>query len=151
MAGYLNRVTLLGNLGRDPEIRTTQLGTKVASFSIATTESWTDKNSGEKRENTEWHQIVVFNDGLIDNVIEPHVHKGDKIFLEGSNRTRKWTDTQGVERYRTEVTIGRFDGKVVLLGRAGNGRPDPTPPNAPGYGASTGSSGSAQHGSPGSG
>lgn len=144
MAGSLNRVTLMGNLGRDPEFRTTQLGSRVATFSIATTDSWTDKNSGEKREHTEWHQIVVFNDGLVDNVIEPHVRKGDRIYIEGSNRTRKWTDDKGVERYRTEVTIGRFDGKVLLIGRSGNGRPDPTPPDAPGYDSTASSAGGTQ-------
>ena len=145
MAGSLNRTTLMGNLGRDPEVRTTQLGSRVATFSVATTDSWTDKNSGEKREHTEWHQIVVWNEALIDHVIEPHVHKGDRIYLEGSNRTRKWTDDHGTDRYRTEVTVGRFDGKIILLGRNGNGRPDPTAPNAPGYDSTALSAGGTQH------
>ena len=103
MAGSVNKVILVGNLGRDPEIRSTQDGTRVANLSLATSESWRDKNSGERRERTEWHRVVVFNDRLVD-VCERFLKKGSKIYIEGSLRTQQW-DKNGEKRYRTEVVV----------------------------------------------
>ena len=125
MAGSVNKVILVGNLGRDPEIRTTNDGTKVANLSLATSETWRDRNTGERRERTEWHRIVIFNDRLVD-VVEKYVSKGTKLYIEGQLQTRKWTDRDGQERYTTEVVLGRFRGQLVLLdsrdaGEAGGG------------------------------
>ncbi len=120
MAGSLNKVCLLGNLGRDPEIRTMQNGKKVANFSIATSESWKDQ-SGQKQERTEWHRIVVFSEGLV-GVIERYVKKGSKLYIEGSLQTRKWQDQQGQDRYSTEVTLQNFNSKLIMLdGRSNDG------------------------------
>lgn len=110
----LNRVSLIGRLGKDPEIRTMQNGSRVSSFSLATSESWKDKNTGEKKKKTEWHQIVVFNDGLI-SVVERFLKKGSRVYLEGSLVTRKWTDQGGQERYTTEVVLKAFRGELILL------------------------------------
>jgi single-strand DNA-binding protein len=115
MAGSLNKVSLLGNVGRDPEVKTLQSGGKIVNVSLATSETWKDKASGEDKERTEWHRIVCFNEGLT-SVIERFVKKGSKIYVEGSLQTRKYTDQQGVERYSTEVVIGRFNGTLVLCG-----------------------------------
>ncbi len=115
MAGYMNRVTLIGNLGQDPEIRCTQSGEKVASMTLATSESWTDKRSGERRERTEWHRIVVWNEGMI-GVIEKYIHKGDKVMIEGMLKTRKWVDQAGNERYSTEVVLTGFNSQLIMLG-----------------------------------
>jgi single-strand DNA-binding protein len=115
MAGSVNQVTLLGSLGKDPEIRTTQDGRKIANFSMATSESWTAKGSGEKKERVEWHRVVVFNEHTA-GVAERFLKKGSKVYVQGSLHTRKWTDQQAVERYSTEIEIGGFDGKVVLVG-----------------------------------
>lgn len=121
MAGSVNKVILVGNLGRDPEIRSLQDGQKVANLSLATSESWRDKNSGERRERTEWHRVVVFSDRLVD-VIEKYLRKGSKIYVEGQLQTRKWTDQSGQERYSTEVVLQRFRGELTMLdGRAGGG------------------------------
>lgn len=121
MAGSVNKVILLGNVGRDPEIRMTQEGGKIASFSLATSESRKDKNSGERIDKTEWHRIVVFNEHIAE-VVEKYVKKGSKIYLEGQLQTRKWTDQQGIERYTTEVVISRYKGELTLLdSRSGNG------------------------------
>ncbi len=118
MAGSVNKVILVGNLGRDPEIRSMQDGNKVANLSVATSESWRDKNSGERREKTEWHRVVVFNDKLVD-IIEKFLRKGSKIYLEGQLQTRKWTDQSGVEKYSTEVVLQRYRGELTMLdGRA---------------------------------
>jgi len=114
MAGSLNRVTLIGNCGRDPEVRTTSGGGKVASFSVATSETWRDKASGEKRERTEWHNVVVWNEGLI-GVIEQYVKKGSMIMIEGQMQTREW-EKDGVKRYTTEVVLSGFGGQLILLG-----------------------------------
>jgi single-strand DNA-binding protein len=111
----VNKVILVGNVGKDPEIRSMQSGDKVASFSIATSESWKDKTSGEKKEKTEWHRISVFNQGLI-KVIEGYVNKGTKIYIEGQLETRKWTNKEGVEQYSTEVVLRPYRGELVLLG-----------------------------------
>ncbi len=124
MAGSVNKVILVGNLGRDPEIRTTNDGTKVANLSLATSESWRDRNSGERRERTEWHRVVIFNDRLVD-VVEKYLNKGSKIYIEGQLQTRKWTDRDGQERYTTEVVLQRFRGELTMLdGRSGGGGGD---------------------------
>ncbi|MDF7673175.1 single-stranded DNA-binding protein [Acetobacteraceae bacterium ESL0709] len=120
MAGSVNKVILVGNLGRDPEVRSTQSGGKIVNLTLATSDTWSDKASGERRERTEWHRVVIFNERLGD-VAERFLRKGRKVYIEGELRTRKWTDQQGMERYTTEVTIDRFRGELVLLdsGRSG--------------------------------
>ena len=107
MAGSLNKVTLIGNLGKDPEIRSTQAGKEIASFSIATSESWTDKSTGEKKEKTEWHNIAVFNEGLV-RVVKQYVKKGSKLYIEGQLQTRKWQDKDGQDRYTTEIVANEM-------------------------------------------
>jgi single-strand DNA-binding protein len=120
MAGSVNKVILVGNLGRDPEIRSTQDGTRVANLSVATSESWRDKATGERKERTEWHRVVVFNDRLVE-VIEKYLKKGAKIYLEGALQTRKWTDNSGQERYSTEVVLQRYRGELTMLDSRGGG------------------------------
>jgi single-strand DNA-binding protein len=119
MAGSVNKVILLGNLGADPEIRRTQDGRPIANLRIATSESWRDKATGEKREKTEWHRVVIFNDNLC-RIAEQYLKKGSKVYVEGQLQTRKWTDQQGVERYSTEVVLQNFRGELTLLDRAGD-------------------------------
>ena len=120
----LNKVALIGNLGRDPEIRTTQDGTKVVNLSLATSEHWKDKGSGERREKTEWHRVVVFNERLVD-VVEKYLKKGAKIYLEGALQTRKWTDQAGTEKYTTEIVLQKYRGEIVMLdGKSGDSAPD---------------------------
>ncbi|MXV35945.1 MULTISPECIES: single-stranded DNA-binding protein [unclassified Saccharibacter] len=114
MAGSVNKVILVGHLGRDPEIRHTQSGAKIANLSVATSESWTDKHTGERRERTEWHRVVIFNERTAD-VAERFLRKGSKVYLEGELQTRKWTDQQGMERYTTEVVLKAFRGDLVML------------------------------------
>ena len=114
MAGSLNKVMLIGNLGKDPEIRRTQDGKPIANLSIATSESWRDKQSGERREKTEWHRVVIFNEGLA-KVAEQYLKKGAKVYIEGQLQTRKWTDQQGVEKYSTEVILQNFNGTLTML------------------------------------
>lgn len=114
MAGSVNKVILVGNLGRDPEIRYNQAGDKIGSFSVATSESWRDKQTGDRRERTEWHRIVVFNEHL-NEVLEKFVRKGSKVYLEGELRTRKWTAQDGTEKYTTEVVLPRFRGELKML------------------------------------
>jgi single-strand DNA-binding protein len=111
----LNKVMLIGNVGNDPDIKSMPSGDKVANFSVATSESWKDKTTGEKKEKTEWHRIVVFNKGLV-GVIESYVKKGSKIYIAGKLQTRKWKDKDGVEKYSTEIVLSGFDGELVLLG-----------------------------------
>ena len=124
MAGSVNKVILIGNLGRDPEIRSMQDGGRVANLSLATSESWRDKSSGDRREKTEWHRVVVFNDRLVD-VIEKFLKKGSKIYVEGQLQTRKWTDQSGTEKYSTEVVLQKFRGELTMLdGRSGGGGGD---------------------------
>ena len=119
MAGSVNKVILVGNLGRDPEVRSTQDGTKVANLSLATSENWKDKNSGERRERTEWHRVVIFNERLAE-VAEKYLRKGSKVYIEGQLQTRKWTDQSGTEKYTTEVVLQRFRGELTMLdGRGG--------------------------------
>lgn len=120
MAGSVNKVMIVGNLGRDPEVRSTQAGMKIVNLAVATSESWNDKASGERKELTEWHRVVIMNDRLGD-VAEKYLRKGSKVYLEGKLQTRKWTDQSGQERYTTEIMIGRFNGELVLLDRAGGG------------------------------
>jgi single-strand DNA-binding protein len=114
MAGSVNKVILVGNLGKDPEVRTTQDGSKIVNLTLATSENWTDRNSGERKERTEWHRVVIFNDRIGD-VAERYLRKGRKVYIEGALQTRKWTDQGGQERYTTEVVIGRFRGELVLI------------------------------------
>lgn len=114
MAGSVNKVILVGNLGRDPEVRTFQNGGRVASFSIATSESWKDKASGERRERTEWHRIAVMNDNLV-TICERYVKKGSKVYIEGKLQTRKWQDQSGQDRYTTEVVVDGFSGTMQML------------------------------------
>ncbi|MFN4355422.1 single-stranded DNA-binding protein [Parvibaculum sp.] len=119
MAGSVNKVILVGNLGADPEIRRTQDGRPIANLRIATSETWRDKNTGERKEKTEWHRVVVFNEGLC-KVIEQYVKKGSKVYIEGALQTRKWTDQSGQERYSTEVVLQGFNSTLTMLdGRSG--------------------------------
>lgn len=115
MAGSLNKVELIGNLGQDPEIRYMQNGGAVANLSIATTESWKDKTTGEKKEQTEWHRVVIF--GKLAEIAGEYLRKGSKVFIEGSLRTRKWQDQQGVDRYTTEINVG-MNGRMLMLSAA---------------------------------
>ena len=119
MAGSVNKVILVGNLGRDPEIRNTQDGAKIVQLSIATSERWKDRNTGEPRERTEWHRVVIFNENL-GRVAEQYLRKGSSVYLEGQLQTRKWTDQQGVEKYTTEVVLQRYRGELTLLGGRGD-------------------------------
>jgi len=121
----INRATVLGNVGGDPEIHKTQDGRPIATFSVATNESWQDKNTGEKKERVEWHRIVVFAEGLVTKVVEPHVRKGMMIFIEGKLQTRKYTDKNNVERWTTEIVLQGFDHKIQLCGSPGGNRPPP--------------------------
>jgi len=119
MAGSVNKVILVGNLGRDPEVRSMQDGNKVVNLSLATSERWKDKNSGEQREKTEWHRVVIFNENL-GRIAEQYLRKGSTCYIEGQLQTRKWTDQQGVEKYSTEVVLQRFRGELTLLGGRGD-------------------------------
>ena len=114
MAGSVNKVILVGNVGNDPEIRTFGNGGKVANFSLATSENWRDKQSGERKEKTEWHRVAVFNDGLV-GVIERYVKKGSKLYVEGKLQTRKWTDNSGQEKYTTEIVLQGYGGTLTML------------------------------------
>ena len=120
MAGSVNKVILIGNLGADPEIRRTQDGRPVANLRIATSDSWKDKTTGERKEKTEWHRVVIFNPNLAD-VAEKYLRKGSKVYLEGQLATRKWTDKDGAEKYSTEIVLNRFRGELVLLDARGEG------------------------------
>ena len=126
MTGYLNKIQLIGNLGRDPEVRNMPSGGKVVHLSIATTESWTDKRSNEQREQTEWHRVVICSDGLA-NVVETYLHKGSKVYVEGSLKTRKWTDPNSGDRFATEVVLQPFNGKLIMLDGANGRYPDNAP------------------------
>ena len=120
MAGSVNKVILVGNLGRDPEVRHTQDGSKVVHLSVATSESWKDRGSGERKERTEWHRVVIFND-RVGEIAERYLRKGSKVYLEGALQSRKWTGQDGQERYTTEVVLGRFRGELTLLDARGEG------------------------------
>ncbi|MGD9536096.1 MAG: single-stranded DNA-binding protein [Alphaproteobacteria bacterium] len=134
MAGSVNKVILVGNLGRDPEVRRMQDGNPVVNLSVATSETWRDKASGERKEQTEWHRVVIFNERLAE-VAEKYLRKGSKVYVEGQLRTRKWTDQSGQERYTTEVVLNRFRGELTMLDGARGassggdyGPPDEAPP-----------------------
>ena len=118
MAGSLNKVMLIGNVGKDPEIRSTGEGKEIANFSLATSESWKDRATGERRDRTEWHRIVIFNDGLV-GIVKNYVKKGSKIFIEGNLQTRKWVDNTGQEKYTTEVVLQNFSSSLTLLDSRG--------------------------------
>jgi len=120
MAGSINKVILVGNLGKDPEIRRTQDGRPIANLRVATSETWRDKASGEKREKTEWHSVVIFSEGLC-RVAEQYLRKGSKVYLEGQLQTRKWQGQDGQDRYSTEVVLQNFNSQMVLLDRPGGG------------------------------
>jgi len=122
MAGSVNKVMLIGNLGRDPEVRTFQNGGKVCNLRVATSETWKDRNTGERRERTEWHSVAIFQEGLV-RVAEQYLRKGSKVYLEGKLQTRKWQDQSGQDKYSTEVVLQGFDGTLVMLDgrRSGEG------------------------------
>jgi len=120
MSGSVNKVILVGNVGRDPEIRSLQNGNKVCNLSVATSERWRDKGSGETKENTEWHRVVIFDDKLVE-VCERYVKKGAKVYLEGELQTRKWTDQAGAEKHTTEIVLRRFRGVLTMLDKPGGG------------------------------
>lgn len=118
MSGSLNKVTLIGRLGKDPEIRETGNGKRIANLSVATSESWRDRDTGEKREKTEWHRVVIFSDGLV-GVVEKYLKKGSHVYLEGQIQTRKWQDKTGADRYSTEVVLSGFGSSLIMLGGGG--------------------------------
>ncbi|MCI2398352.1 single-stranded DNA-binding protein [Aliiroseovarius subalbicans] len=120
MAGSVNKVIILGNLGRDPEVRSFQNGGKVCNLRIATSETWKDKNTGERREKTEWHSVAIFQEGLV-RVAEQYLRKGSKVYIEGQLQTRKWQDQSGADRYSTEVVLQGFNGTLVMLDSRGEG------------------------------
>jgi len=122
MAGSVNKVILVGNLGKDPEIRTLNSGDRVANLTVATSETWRDKASGERKEKTEWHRVVIFNDNIA-KVAESYLKKGAKVYIEGSLQTRKWTDNSGAEKYTTEIVLQKFRGELTMLdGKGGDDR-----------------------------
>lgn len=124
MAGSINKVILIGNLGRDPEVRSTQDGREIANLAIATSESWKDKNTGERKEKTEWHRVSIFNEGLV-NITKNYLKKGSKVYIEGSLQTRKWTDQSGQEKYTTEVVLQGYNGSLTMLdGKSAGGESD---------------------------
>ena len=135
MAGSVNKVILIGNLGRDPEVRHTQDGTAIVHLSVATSETWKDKASGERKEKTEWHRVVMFNERL-GEIAQKYLSKGSKVYLEGQLQTRKWTDQNGVEKYTTEIVLGRFRGELTMLDGRSEGRGD-----GAGYGGGGGGGG----------
>ncbi len=118
----LNKVSLIGNVGKDPEIRSTTNGAEIASFSIATSESWRDKATGERKSKSEWHNIVLFSEHLV-NLAKSYIKKGSRLYLEGKLQTRKWSDKDGVERYSTEIILQGFDSKIILLSSKDEGQP----------------------------
>ena len=143
MAGSVNKVILVGNLGKDPEIRRTQDGRPIANLSVATSESWRDKNTGERREKTEWHRVVIFNEGLC-RIAEQYLKKGSKVYLEGALQTRKWQDQSGQDKYSTEVVLQGFNSQLTMLDRAGGG----SEASEGGGGAEFGSSGPTRERAP---
>jgi single-strand DNA-binding protein len=144
MAGSVNKVIIVGNLGADPEVKSFQNGGRICNLRIATSEDWKDKNTGEKKERTEWHTVVLNSDGLV-GVAERFLKKGSKVYIEGSLRTRKWQDASGNDRYSTEVSVAGFDGKLVMLdgarGGSGGGGNDGWSGGASGGGAPSGGGG----------
>jgi single-strand DNA-binding protein len=126
MAGSVNKVILVGNLGRDPEIRSMQDGKRIANLSVGTSETWKDKNSGERKERTEWHRVVVYNDGLAE-VVEKYLKKGAKVYIEGSIQTKKWTDNAGHDKYTTEVVLLPYNGVLTMLDSAARSKGSDAP------------------------
>lgn len=120
MSGSVNKAIIVGNLGKDPEVRRTQDGKPIATLSIATSESWRDKATGERKEKTEWHRVVIFNEGLA-KVAEQYLKKGAKVYIEGAIQTRKWTDQSGVDKYTTEIVLKGFNSTLTMLGEKGSG------------------------------
>ncbi len=146
MAGSINKVILVGNLGNDPEIRRTQDGRPIANLSIATSESWRDKNTGERREKTEWHRVVIFNEGLC-KIAEQYLRKGSKVYLEGQLQTRKWQDQSGQDRYSTEVVLQGFNGNLTMLdGRSGGASAGMSDNDQSGYSSGGGYGGGNDYG-----
>ena len=125
MVVSLNKVTLIGNVGKEPEIRLTQEGKEIVTFPLATTENWKDKNSGERREKTEWHRIVVFIPALV-NIIKNYVNKGTRVYIEGSLQTREWNDQTGIKKYTTEIVLQTYNSTVILLGSKNTNKPAST-------------------------
>jgi single-strand DNA-binding protein len=147
VAGSVNKVILVGNLGRDPEIRSINDGSKVATLSVATSENWKDRGTGERRERTEWHKVVIFNDKLVE-IAERYLKKGAKVYVEGALQTRKWTDNAGQERYTTEIVLQKYRGELTMLdGRQGGGDAEY---DDPGYGGAARSGGRGGFGGGGS-
>jgi single-strand DNA-binding protein len=144
MAGSVNKVILVGNLGADPEIRRTQDGRPIVNLRVATTDTWRDKGSGERKERTEWHRVVIFSEGLA-KVAEQYLKKGSRVYLEGQLQTRKWQDQGGQDRYSTEVVLQNFNAQMVLLDRAGGGSGGSfgSDDNGSDFGSSSGSSGAS--------
>ena len=136
MAGSVNKVILIGNLGRDPEVRHTQAGDPIVHLNVATSESWKDRESGERRERTEWHRVVIFNENL-GRIAEQYLKKGSKVYLEGQLQTRKWVDQSGVDKWTTEVVLQRYRGELTMLDgrRDGDRPPEPEGAGAPASGA----------------
>ena len=156
MAGSVNKVILVGNLGRDPEVRYSQDGTKIVNFSMATSESWKDRQTGERREKTEWHRIVIFNEHLA-TVAENYIRKGSKVYVEGALQTRKWQGQDGIEKYTTEIVLQRFRGELTMLDKRGEGGAggytsgDPGPGAEPAWNGPSGPDGGSSNGGPGGG
>ncbi len=136
MAGSVNKVTLIGNLGKDPEVRTLNSGDKVVNLRIATSETWRDRTSGERKERTEWHQVVIFNENFV-KVAESYLKKGSTVYIEGALQTRKYTDQAGVEKYSTEIVLQKFRGEMTMLG----GRGEASASEEGGYSSSRGGGG----------
>jgi single-strand DNA-binding protein len=138
MAGSVNKVILVGNLGKDPEVRHTQDGKPIVNLSIATSETWRDKSSGERKEKTEWHRVVIFNENLA-KVAEQYLKKGSTVYIEGQLQTRKWTDKDGAEKYSTEVVLQNFRGELTMIGGrpGGSGEGMPAPAGGDDFGMST--------------
>ncbi len=151
MAGSVNKVILVGNLGADPEIRTLSSGDRVANLRLATSESWRDRTSGERKEKTEWHRVVIFNDNLV-KVAESYLRKGSTIYIEGAIQTRKWADASGVEKYSTEIVLQKFRGELTMLGGKADGASagggDPGYDSGYGGGGSGGGGGGAPRSQP---
>lgn len=153
MAGSVNKVILIGNLGRDPEVRSFQNGGKVCNLRIATSETWKDRNTGERREKTEWHSVAIFQEGLV-RIAEQYLKKGSKVYIEGQLQTRKWQDQSGQDRYSTEVVLQGYGGTLTMLdgrGEGGGGGNYDSGPSDPGYGGGGGYGGSSDGGSRGGG
>lgn len=137
MSGSVNKVILIGNLGKDPEVRATQTGSRIANLTVATSESWKDKSTGERKEKTEWHRVSIYNDNIV-GVCERYLHKGSKVYIEGQLETRKWTDKDGQERYTTEVVLRQYGGQLTMLDGANSNSGGGGGRNVPSYDAGGG-------------